>query len=84
MPDRLLQLKQYRLVSKLKEHEVVISGEQKGCVYVFGGRDDSDDDETYVVVEHSWFTSEGGESCISMTSKLNVWTVSSQLCWHCL
>jgi hypothetical protein len=39
------------MVSRLKEHEVAISGEQKGCVYVFAGRDGFDEDETYVVLQ---------------------------------
>jgi hypothetical protein len=35
----------------LKQHEVVVSSEPKGCVYVFDGRDNTDDDETFVVVQ---------------------------------
>jgi hypothetical protein len=36
---------------KLSQHQVVTSGEQKGCVYVFDPRDGTTDDDIYIVVQ---------------------------------
>ena len=38
-------------VSTLKQHEVEVSGEQNGYVYVFDGNDGTTDDYTYIVIQ---------------------------------
>ena len=37
--------------STLKQHEVAVSGEQKGCVYIYDRNDGTNDDDTYIVVQ---------------------------------
>jgi hypothetical protein len=39
------------LVVVLKQHEVVVCNEPKGCVYVFDGNDGTDDEDTFIVVQ---------------------------------